>query len=180
MVISYRYSKKMGWRGEARERNAKTMLKAIWAAKWALMVPVIILGGIYGGIMTPTDLTQVIEKAPVNEQMRVWIEGEDINGKLVKKGMLIPLGEAGTAAQRLEGFGLRLMPTGEQIDVISVKFRSKADKAGFQQGQKVISLEVENTRPAPEWIHIPTLGVLALVIFLQRRRVVPEPRPAIA
>jgi TRAP transporter 4TM/12TM fusion protein len=130
--------------------------------------------------IAPTDLMQVIEKAPVNEQLRVWIEGEDINGKLIKKGMLIPLGEAGTAAQRLEGFGLRLMPTGEQIDVISVKFRSKADKAGFQQGQKVISLEVENTRPAPEWIHIPTLGVLALVIFLQRRRVVPEARPATA
>lgn len=59
MVISYRYSKKMGWRGEARERNAKTMLKAVWDAKWALMVPVIILGGIYGGIMTPTEAAAV-------------------------------------------------------------------------------------------------------------------------
>jgi TRAP transporter 4TM/12TM fusion protein len=130
--------------------------------------------------IAPTELMQVIEKAPVNEQLRVWIEGEDINGKLVKKGMLIPLSEAGTATERLERFGLRLMPAGEQIDVTSVKFRSKADKAGFQQGQKVISLEVENKRPAPEWIHIPTLGILALVVFLQRRRVVPEVRSATA
>lgn len=59
MAISYRYSKKMGWRGVERERNAKTMIKAIWDAKWALMVPVIILGGIYGGIMTPTEAAAV-------------------------------------------------------------------------------------------------------------------------
>jgi len=122
-----------------------------------------------------TDLMQVIEKAPANEQLRVWIEGEDMNGKLVKKGMLLPLTEVGPAVQRLERFGLRLLPMGDQIDVISVKFRSKAEKAGFQQGQKVTALEVENKRPAPEWMFVPTLGVLALVIFLQRRRVVVVP-----
>ena len=85
--------------------------------------------------------------------------------------MLLPLGEPGPAAKRLEGFGLRLMPMGEQIDVLSVKFRSKAEKAGFQQGQKVIAMEVENKRPAAEWMFLPALGVLALVIVLQRRRI---------
>ncbi|MEI7614076.1 MAG: TRAP transporter permease [Betaproteobacteria bacterium] len=128
--------------------------------------------------IAPTELMQVIEKAPVNENMRVWIEGEDMNGKMVKKGMMIPLTETGPAVQRLERFGLRLMPSGEQIDILSVKFRSKADKAGFQQGQKIIALEVENQRPAPEWIHFPTLGVLALVVFLQRRRIVAAPSTA--
>lgn len=59
MAVSYYYSKKNGWRGEDRERNVWTVLKAIWAAKWALMVPVIILGGIYGGIMTPTEAAAV-------------------------------------------------------------------------------------------------------------------------
>ena len=119
-----------------------------------------------------TDLMQVIEKAPAGEQLRVWIEGEDMNGKPVRKGVLLPLGETGTPAQRLERFGLRLLPSGERIDVLSVKFRSKAEKAGFQQGQKVTALEIENKRPAAEWIFIPTLGVLALIVFLQRRRVI--------
>lgn len=31
----------------------------IWDAKWALIVPVIILGGIYGGIFTPTEAAAV-------------------------------------------------------------------------------------------------------------------------
>ena len=31
------------------------VLKALWDAKWAMMVPVLILGGIYSGITTPTE-----------------------------------------------------------------------------------------------------------------------------
>jgi len=55
MVATYLYSKKRGWKGVEKERNIGTFVKAFWDAKWALMVPVIILGGIYGGIMTPTE-----------------------------------------------------------------------------------------------------------------------------
>ncbi len=35
--------------------RAKERLAAVWEAKWALMVPVIVLGGIYTGITTPTE-----------------------------------------------------------------------------------------------------------------------------
>lgn len=55
MLFTYLYSKKRGWQGVERERNFGSFVKAFWDAKWALMVPVIILGGIYGGIMTPTE-----------------------------------------------------------------------------------------------------------------------------
>lgn len=59
MIISYIYSRRYNWKGEQRERNFKTFTKALWDAKWALMVPVIILGGIYGGLMTPTEAAAV-------------------------------------------------------------------------------------------------------------------------
>jgi TRAP-type C4-dicarboxylate transport system, large permease component len=36
-----------------------TLGKAAWEAKWALMVPVIVLGGIYGGVMTPTEAAAI-------------------------------------------------------------------------------------------------------------------------
>ena len=121
--------------------------------------------------IAPTQLMQMVEKAPVGEDMRIWIEGEDLNGNPVNKGMLLPLGEAGTAVERLERFGLRVMSMGDEISVTSVKFRSKADKAGFKQGQKVTAIERESNQPAPEWIYLPTLGVLALVVFAQRRRI---------
>ena len=118
----------------------------------------------------PTALMQTIENAPENKDLRVWIEGENINGDLIKKGVLLPLGEKGTSTERLERFGLRLIPMGEEISVMSVKFHSKAQKAGFVQGQKIVALEVETDRPVKEWMFIPTVGLLALVVFAQRRR----------
>lgn len=59
MIYTYFYCKKKGWRGIDREKNTKELLHVIWDAKWALLVPVIILGGIYGGIMTPTEAAAV-------------------------------------------------------------------------------------------------------------------------
>lgn len=59
MVVAYYIARKKGWRGEVRERTLKTFCAAIWAAKGALLVPVIVLGGIYGGIMTPTEAAAV-------------------------------------------------------------------------------------------------------------------------
>lgn len=59
MVYTYFYSKKKGWKGIDREKNIKELIKVLWEAKWALLVPVIILGGIYGGIMTPTEAAAV-------------------------------------------------------------------------------------------------------------------------
>lgn len=59
MAVTYIISKKKGWQGEKRARSAATLLHACWDAKWALLVPVIVLGGIYGGIMTPTEAAAV-------------------------------------------------------------------------------------------------------------------------
>jgi C4-dicarboxylate transporter DctM subunit len=59
MLLTYFYSKKKGWVGEKKDRSLSQFLKVIWDAKWALLVPVIVLGGIYGGIMTPTEAAAV-------------------------------------------------------------------------------------------------------------------------
>lgn len=59
MGVTYFIAKKRNWRGEAKERNLASLSKAFWNAKWAILVPVIVLGGIYGGIMTPTEAAAV-------------------------------------------------------------------------------------------------------------------------
>lgn len=55
MVISFFWSKKMQWKGDSEKRSIKSVAFSFWDAKWALLVPDIILGGIYSGIMTPTE-----------------------------------------------------------------------------------------------------------------------------
>lgn len=48
-----------GWKGSKTDNYGSAVAKAIWNAKWALMVPIIILGGIYSGLMTPTESAAV-------------------------------------------------------------------------------------------------------------------------
>lgn len=59
MATAYVIARRHGWRGEVRRRSLSGMGRAFWEAKWALLVPVIVLGGIYGGIMTPTEAAAV-------------------------------------------------------------------------------------------------------------------------
>lgn len=54
-IWAYLYSKKKGFKGSDEPTSLKNIVKATWEAKWALLVPVIILGGIYGGFFTPTE-----------------------------------------------------------------------------------------------------------------------------
>ncbi len=59
MGTAYVIARKNGWRGESRQFSARRIGNAIWDAKWALLVPIIVLGGIYGGLMTPTEAAAV-------------------------------------------------------------------------------------------------------------------------
>jgi len=59
MIPAYLISKKNGWGGTGKRGNLKSVLLAIWDAKWAILVPIIILGGIYSGVFTPTESAAV-------------------------------------------------------------------------------------------------------------------------
>ncbi len=120
--------------------------------------------------VAPTRIMEIVETAETDKRLRIWIEGEDINARKVSKGILLPLGEKAPVRQRLDAIGLRLLPSGETVDILSVKFGSRAEKLGVEQGFKITALEVATQRPDKEWFFIPALAVLGLVVFLQRRR----------
>ena len=55
MIVCYIMSKKYGFKGESKKFSFKAVLHSFWHAIWALLSPVIILGGIYSGYFTPTE-----------------------------------------------------------------------------------------------------------------------------
>lgn len=59
MVMAWYISKKRGYGGSEDKFSMKEFLKAFKEAFWAILMPVIILGGIYGGIFTPTEAAAV-------------------------------------------------------------------------------------------------------------------------
>lgn len=59
LAVSYLMSRKAGYVGTGRPFNLKEFSKALREGIWALLMPLIILGGIYGGIFTPTEAAVV-------------------------------------------------------------------------------------------------------------------------
>lgn len=60
MLTAYILAKKHGYKPEQVQKfHFKNVLKATNDAKWALLIPVIILGGIYGGVFSPTEAAVV-------------------------------------------------------------------------------------------------------------------------
>ena len=117
-----------------------------------------------------SQLTQSVESAPAGASKRLWIEGINLDGKEIKKGVLLPLGEPGSARDRLKNAGLMVMPEGDRMRIMQVKFGSRAEKLGFEQGFEIVFVEVAAERPDKEWMFVLAGLLLAGVVFNQRRR----------
>ncbi len=117
-----------------------------------------------------TQLMELVEKAPPGERKRIWVEGLNLDGREVKKGVLLPLGDAGPARERLRRIGLTVSQLGGEVQVAAVAFGSAAEKLGLEQSFRITAIEVPAPRPDKEWMFAPALLLLGLIVFLQRRR----------
>lgn len=90
ILVSTVICKKRGYRGTGRKFELKKFTKAVWDAKWALLVPVIILGGIYGGIFTPTEaaVVSVVYGIFVGKFIYKELRFRDLPKIFVKNGIL--------------------------------------------------------------------------------------------
>jgi C4-dicarboxylate transporter DctM subunit len=59
LLVAYLISRKRGYRGVEKRGAPKELLIALKESIWAILTPVIILGGIYMGIFTPTEAAVV-------------------------------------------------------------------------------------------------------------------------
>ncbi len=59
VVAAYLISRKRGYHGRMRRGTPREILVALKKSFWAILTPVIILGGIYAGIFTPTEAAVV-------------------------------------------------------------------------------------------------------------------------
>jgi len=117
-----------------------------------------------------SEIIQLVEQAPRNAGKRVWIEGTNLEGKDIRKGVLLPLGEPGTAKERLDKAGVNVMSQGKDLLITQVRFSSRAEKLGMEPGFRITSAEIPADRPAKEWMFLLAAALLAVVVMLQRGR----------
>lgn len=85
-VVCHIVAKKKGYVGGERA-SLKKLGKDLWEGKWSILSPVIILGGIYSGIFTPT------EAAVVSCVYSIFV-GAFLHKELTWKGMYLALKDA--------------------------------------------------------------------------------------
>lgn len=105
-----------------------------------------------------------------DQVLRVNVEGLDDYGAPTSFVIEVPAvaGESGQA--RLDNLGLMLRQQEGDTLVDMVTWGSQAAELGFDLDQTITSVALPQSRFAKEWLWLPALALLALVVMLQRRR----------
>ena len=125
----------------------------------------------------PAAIEEAAMAAPVGSELRLGIEGLDAIGEPVSFVALLPVMEGGTGAERLSAAGLTLLQ-GEEVVIDDVAFDSPAQEAGLDWDQTVTRVMVPKDQLSKYWMFLPALGILALVVMMQRGRAEGDTRRA--
>lgn len=123
--------------------------------------------------MPPATVFEIARDAPSDGQIRLKLEGIDIDGNDVSSTFLLPLGPSGPkGADRLAlSAGLELVELDGDIIVDSIMFGGVAEQAGIDFDWTLAYIESENQRIPKEVFYLPALLLLALIVVAQRRRI---------
>ncbi|MDI3429917.1 TRAP transporter permease [Aeromonas sp. V90_14] len=120
----------------------------------------------------PAQLAQTLGEVEAESTLRLRIQGEDAVGKLRQSTVLlaVPAGEDGAA--RLASLGLALYEQDGKTLIDSVTFGSPAAAAGMEFDQEILVVKAPTERWRKELMWLPGFLLFALIVWLQRRRVV--------
>jgi TRAP transporter 4TM/12TM fusion protein len=121
------------------------------------------------------ELERVVTSLPAGASLRLFVEGVNLEGAEVRRGVILPLGEPSeNARDRLRSVGIRVMPLGDRWQIVGVEFGSLAAKFGLEPGLSISHVELPNPdRPAKEWLYLPAWAAMLALMGWQRRR--PQP-----
>ena len=123
----------------------------------------------------PAQLAQALEGVGKDSELRLRVHGEDAVGEPRTFTVVLPVPQAGSGEERLEEIGLALYEEGDKVLIDTVAFSSPAEAAGLAFDQEILSVRAPTERAPKELMWIPALGLMALLIWLQRRRLKAQP-----
>ena len=123
-----------------------------------------------------SKIYEVIEAMPVNSLVRVHVIGETLEGDAVDKVVMLPVGAAGGGRERLAtAAGLELREEDGKLLVDKRVFGGAAERQKIDFDWEVADIQRKSDRPAKQWFFLPAVGLLGLIVVLQRRRRDAEP-----
>ena len=104
-----------------------------------------------------------------DEKLVVTAEGMNLDGEYAQKKIVIPLGSKDEGEARLADVGLFLRQEPGMVTVDSVEWGSPAQQAGLDLDWRINSVIVDAERPSKYWMLLPTLLLLSILAWNQRR-----------
>ena len=120
-----------------------------------------------------TRIFETAEAAPDRAQLRVRVQGESLEGDEVDKVVVLPLGAAGpSGVERLrDAAGLELREEEDgRLFIDNLAFGGAAEKQKLDFDWEIAEVLRKSDRPSKQWLYVPALALLVLVVALQRRR----------
>jgi hypothetical protein len=119
----------------------------------------------------PPQLPSVIQQMEPQEPLRLKVETENEEGKLLIRTLLLRVPD-GDPERRLEQLGFITEAEDEELRILDIGFLSPAENAGLEAGfaTRILGFEEQQQQPAKEWFLLPPLLLCLLIGTLQSRR----------
>ncbi|MGR3446176.1 MAG: TRAP transporter permease [Paracoccus sp. (in: a-proteobacteria)] len=124
--------------------------------------------------LPPTEFAQALQDSPVGDPLRLRVAGLNDVGDPVEFTALLEVPQGATGEERMQALGIETIRNGDEVVIDNVAFDSPAQAAGLDWDQKILLVRAAAPAPSKYWIYIPALLILALVVWLQRRRIEPD------
>jgi TRAP transporter 4TM/12TM fusion protein len=120
----------------------------------------------------PARLFELARTAPADAYVDFVIEGEDLDGETRRKAVTLRLPAGATPEARLAATGAIVGRFGPEPVIGSVRLRSPAERAGLEQGWRVVATREPTERPSRYLWYLPALLLVLVVALpqLARRR----------
>jgi TRAP transporter 4TM/12TM fusion protein len=153
--------------------NRKWETVALLLITFTLFRPGFFMDMIYDPLVKveASKIYQVAEQQPANGLMRVHVVGETLEGDIVDKVVMLPVGDPGEGQARLQAAaGLELREEGGKLFVENIVFGSAANKQGIDFDWEIVDVQEKADRPDKRWFYIPAILLIIAVWKAQARR----------
>ena len=117
-----------------------------------------------------TALVQALGDVAADSRLRLQVLGENEVGDPRRFTLLLPVPEGASGEERLQALGLQLIEEDGRLLVDNVAFGSLAAQLGLEFDQQILAVRAPTDRWTKEWMWLPGLALLGLLVWLQWRR----------
>jgi TRAP transporter 4TM/12TM fusion protein len=118
-----------------------------------------------------TSMMTYIDTSPDLKQLRITVEGENIDGRWVNKTVNIPVAKEGSANDRLyQGAGMEVREENGALYIDNLVFGGYAEAQKLDFDWQITRFQLEAPRPAKEWFFIPAFLIAFAIMRIQIRR----------